>query len=449
MGRNRWLFAACFFLLIASLSWGQTCSAPVATATQTPPGAFQQVVAHITTSSGFQTKLSIVNLGATANSVVIINIRQDGVAIDSTSCTIPANGTLRLSQTSASNYPDPHWAIVGSSAPVGVNLFFELSSNGSVVNTVGFNDAAPRTTFTFPVEYQNSPLHTLGLAVANPNNTSNTVTVALLDTTGKILGTKSTSLVAFGQTAQDLLLTAGGSLNISSFLPAGNFIGSIQVTTSSPASVVGVGDDQGPFFSEAPMFVASSGGGGGGSTNISGTLVLSPASQAANIGSGSCTTAGVSITGARSTMTVVLSPNADPTLLGFNQVVWSAWVDAADHVTAQFCKFAKGNAFLSSSLTFNVRVITSSQASSGGTLTVPKGASIGVASCSTFNSAVPASATAAVAITPVGDPADAGLGGTMFVPYVSGGTVHAELCSAAFSGTGAVNNLDFNVAVLN
>ena len=45
----------------------------------------------------------------------------------------------------------------GSSAAVGINLFFEVVQDGStgfVVNTVGFNDAPPLTDFTLPVEFQ-------------------------------------------------------------------------------------------------------------------------------------------------------------------------------------------------------------------------------------------------------------------------------------------------------
>jgi hypothetical protein len=420
----------------------------VAATSQTPPGAFQQTVAHITTGGGFLTKLSIVNLSASPNSIVLNNIHQDGTPIDSTSCTIPANGTLRLTQGNIATANETHWAIVGSSTPVGVNLFFELTTNGVVTNTAGFNDLAPRTTFTFPVEFQNTPFHTLGLAVANPNGGANTITVALLDGAGRALGSKQQALPAFGQLAQDLL-TSTNSLSIASFLPAGNFIGSVQVTTTSPAAVVGVGDDQGPFFSEAPMFIAApSSGGGGGGTNITASVALTSSDS---INSGTCIQKGATATGATTNMAVAISPQGDPIAAGLSKVIWNAWVDAPNHVTAQFCKFATGFATPSSTVTFNIRALNTSAAGTVAPLVVPAGTFLSGGTCTLRGGAVTgAGLSNVVVLTPPRDPGDVGLSDIQFQGYVDApGHVTAELCKFGAGNLASDVDLNFNVALLN
>lgn len=414
-----------------------------------PAGAFQQAVPHITTGTfgngGFVTKLTIVNLSAGTNAVVLNNIHQDGTPIDSTSCTIPANGTLRITQGAISNAPETHWALVGSSAPVGVNMFFELTQGGSVVNTVGFNDLAPRTSFTFPVEFQNSPFHTIGLAVSNPNNAGNTVTVNLVDQTGATLATHSQVLPAYGQLAEDLL-SSSSPLSFASSLPSGNFVGSVVVTTSSPASTVGVGDDQGPFFSELPMFLAAPSGGGGANITASVTLTTSD-----SINAGTCIQKGATATGAATSMAVAISPQGDPIASGLSKVIWSAWVDAPDHVTAQFCKFATGFATPSGSVNFNIRVLTSSAAGTTGSVSVAAGTQLAGGSCVLRGGAVTGAASSnVVVLTPPADPASAGLAEIQFQGYVdTPGHVTAELCKFGAGTLTSTAALNFNVALLN
>src|SRR5207247_10336280 len=102
------------------------------------------------------------------------------------------------------------WAIVGSDQNVGINLFFEVNGGGgpnNIINTIGFNDVPPATSFTIPVEFlpaSTSIGRTVGLALANPSNVSNTAALALIDGTGATLATTTLNLGAFGQTALDL-----------------------------------------------------------------------------------------------------------------------------------------------------------------------------------------------------------------------------------------------------
>jgi hypothetical protein len=461
VGRTRGWSAGCVLLLFASVSWGQ-CGpggTPFTNPTLAPAGAFPQTAPHLTSgafgSGGFLSKLTIVNLAATTNSVVVNDISQAGTLIDSCAYSVAPNGTLRLTQPTNGSFTgasETHWAIVGSSAPVGVNLFFELTQNNTVVNTVGFNDLTPRTNFTFPVEMQGTPFHTLGLAVANPNNTSNTVTVNLVDSTGKTLGTRQETLPAYGQLAEGLNGTTG--LGLASVLPAGDFIGSIVVTTSSPAVTVGVGDDQGPFFSEAPMFIATP---SGGSANLSTTVALSPSDPATTVGSGSCSIVGVPLTGARSTMTIAASPASDPIAAGYANVLWNAWVDSNDHVSLELCKFASGTAFLSSSLTFNIRALTSSQPSSIAALTVPAGSNIpnvphtNNPQCLRVTASVPAATSStSVVLTPTADPANIGWNDVQWRGYIAApGQVGALLCKVGGQAGTSTAALNFNVALLN
>ena len=459
MGRTRWFFAGCIFLLVGSLSWGQCAAGGTAVSNPSivPAGAFQQTAAHITSGDafgdganfGFLTKITIVNLSSSANTVVLNDISQSGSLIDSCSYSIGGNGTLRITQGKLGSAPETHWALVGSQSQVAVNQFFELTRPAGVVNTVGFNDVAPRGSYTFPVELQNSPFHTLGLAVANPNNSNNTVTVTLFDSTGKSLGSKSQTLPAFGQVAEDLL-TSTNPLSVVSLLPSGgstNFIGTVQVSTSSPSSAVGVGDDLGPFFSEAPMFIAHSSSGGGGS-NITASVALGTNDA---IGAGTCIQKGATATGATTSMAVAISPQGDPTTVGLNHVIWNAWVDAPDHVTAQFCKFATGFAAPKSTVTFNIRVLGTSTAGTIGVVTLPSGTQVAGGSCVTSGGAVTgASVSNVVVMTPPTDPAAVGMDGIQFEGYVdSPGHVTAEVCKFGAGTFKSTASLNFNVALLN
>ncbi|MBI3896277.1 MAG: hypothetical protein HY313_10160, partial [Acidobacteria bacterium] len=95
-------------------------------------------------------------------------------------------------------------------------------------------------------------------------------------------------------------------------------------------------------------------------TGLAGPIALTvvmPSGTA--IASGTCVPVGASAPGAATSMAVAISPAGDPSASGLTHLIWSAYVDATDHVTAQFCRFGS-SAFPSTStasLTFNIRVI--------------------------------------------------------------------------------------------
>ncbi|MBI4460786.1 MAG: hypothetical protein HY648_12110, partial [Acidobacteria bacterium] len=76
------------------------------------------------------------------------------------------------------------------------------------------------------------------------------------------------------------------------------------------------------------------------------------------ISSGTCTTVEASAPGAATSMAVAISPAGNPGASGITNLLWSAYVDATDHVTAQFCRIGlSGSSTSTASLTYNIRVI--------------------------------------------------------------------------------------------
>src|SRR5438045_9726653 len=96
------------------------------------------------------------------------------------------NATLRLSTGEGGRFGASQalWATVDAAQPAAANVFFEYEQSAStpaVINTIGFNDAAPGQAFTVPVEFQPGVAgaavgRTMGLALANPGATGPTIT---------------------------------------------------------------------------------------------------------------------------------------------------------------------------------------------------------------------------------------------------------------------------------
>jgi hypothetical protein len=166
---------------------------------------------------------------------------------------IPPLGLVRIDTGEGNRFTQLGitWALVTASADLGVNLFFEYVASpvtNAVVNTIGFNAAPELTTATVPVELEPPPPgagigRTMGLAIANANNIQANVSLLLLDSKGKLLATHPITLGPNSQIAIDL-----STLNdFSSVLPAGNFIGSLVISSDAPVASIALGDDFGPF----------------------------------------------------------------------------------------------------------------------------------------------------------------------------------------------------------
>jgi hypothetical protein len=207
---------------------------------------------HLITGGGFVSKLTMVNMSGAPNNVALNFVGQDGTLQTSGTVLMQPGETVRIaSPESSRGMPSgTQWSPVGSSGPLSINEFFELTgdSSTSVLNTIGFNDAATVTNFTIPVEFEpaassTASPRTVGLALANPTATATNVQLTLRDQTGATVGTLPVSLAPYAQTAIDLAQSSLGKL-----LPASNFVGTVAGTSSTQFSLIALGDDKGPFF---------------------------------------------------------------------------------------------------------------------------------------------------------------------------------------------------------
>jgi len=208
---------------------------------------------HLVSGGGYVTKITVVNLAPAANTVVVNLLTPGGTLARSETRQIPAGGTWRVSTDEATRYDEMQggWAVVGSQGIVGANLFFEFiptPGTHQVVNSVGFNDAAPLTEFSFPVEFEPRPAdvsigRTVGLALANTTANANNVTLRLVDANGNVIAFSTVTLPPFGQSALALHLVP----EFAAALPAANFVGSVTGSAQGAVAVIAMEDDFGPF----------------------------------------------------------------------------------------------------------------------------------------------------------------------------------------------------------
>jgi hypothetical protein len=218
-----------------------------------PNSALTYLLPHVVSGAGYATKITIVNISNSQNSVVVNFLSQTGTLLQSTSYDVPAGGTVRVSTPDAERYGPSltKWAIVGSQLPVLPNLYFEyIPTPGSnvVENGVGFNNAQALTDFSLPVEFQPASASlsvgkTVGLALANGNATSASATLQLVDGNGNVVATTTVNLPPFGQWSQDLSKLGA----FQAALPSGDFVGSVTVSATSPISAIALEDNNGPF----------------------------------------------------------------------------------------------------------------------------------------------------------------------------------------------------------
>jgi hypothetical protein len=217
----------------------------------------QYVLPHVISGKGFATRITVVNVSTQQNSVVLTYYSQTGTTLSSTTYSMAPGATLRVGMSDAERYGASvtKWATVGSQLPVLSNVWYDLKTSASATagNSVGFNDAPPITDFSLPVEFEPAVAgvtvgKTVGIAIANPNGTSITATLKLLDSTGTVMVVRTVSLPAWGQTAADL----SQPIWLGSLLPAVNFVGSVTVSATSPVSAIAVQGNDG-LFSAVPV----------------------------------------------------------------------------------------------------------------------------------------------------------------------------------------------------
>jgi len=206
-----------------------------------PAGAVQTIVPHGAYGGGWITRLFVANLTNSPNALTINRLDQSGNVVQATNTTLAAAGTLEMADPeSRRTLPlTINWFAIGSQAPVTASVLFDFQG-AAVPTPVNFNTAlgalasAPVTTFT-ALPRATTPGGGLGLALANLNSSSNTLTIKLFDQSGNLAAQKSITLAPFAQTAFDLTQDAAFQ-NI--LRNANEFDGTLEVTTSGPTMPV-------------------------------------------------------------------------------------------------------------------------------------------------------------------------------------------------------------------
>lgn len=117
------------------------------------------------------------------------------------------------------------WATVGSSVPLDVFSLFDLASKPPAFSgAAGTPAAAAAKTFRFPVAINGPDSFDAQLALANPNNSTATVTIKVLNSTGSVKGSFEEALQANNQ----VLFKLTDRMNFGSSL----FNGSVAVCAS-------------------------------------------------------------------------------------------------------------------------------------------------------------------------------------------------------------------------
>ncbi len=230
-----------------------------------PASAQVRYVPHLASGAGFVTKLTITNMVAAQNNVVVNFISQGGTLQSSTNYVLAPGATQRIETPESSRFlaSSVQWAMVGSDQSVGINTFFELTGSGglpNVINTIGFNDAVPAISQQLPVEFQPKPANasvgrTVGLALANTSPSAGTAILTLLNSNGTSLASAPVNLSGYSQTSIELTSLSA----LSAVLPAGNFVGQLSIASNTPMVAIALGDDFGPFFSTPPVSVGRTG----------------------------------------------------------------------------------------------------------------------------------------------------------------------------------------------
>ncbi len=217
--------------------------------------SFQYIIAHWPYGQGFSTQVMLANSGSATATVKLQFFNQAGASFSvplqgsglksSETLTVKANDVSVVS-TSTSVRQNANlevaWGTATSNVPLNVFSLFDLGSSASSISgAVGAQSDVPAKTFRFPVTVGGTGKFTAGMALANPNSSTTTVTVKVLNADGSSKGTFTETLPANNQ----LIFTLDQKLSFGSTL----FTGSVAVCATQPIGLVTVGFEGGAFFS--------------------------------------------------------------------------------------------------------------------------------------------------------------------------------------------------------
>ena len=221
--------------------------------------AFQYVVAHFPFGAGFNTQVMMANSGTKAATVQVSFLNQSGASAavplsgkglqSSQSFTIQPNDVQGLSGDPSrrnSQGLDVAWATVGSSEPLNVFSLFDYGPNPPAISgAVGAQSTAAAKSFRLPILERNAgpgnpANYEVGLAIANPNSSTTTVTVKVLNPNGSLKGSFQETLAPKNQT----IFVLSSKMNFDSSL----FNGSMAVCATEPIGLVTIGFEGGQAF---------------------------------------------------------------------------------------------------------------------------------------------------------------------------------------------------------
>lgn len=229
-------------LLLLATMLGSDSPPILAQSTSPIPAAnLQTIVPHSAYGGGWITRLIVANLTNSPNTVTINRIDQSGNVVHSTTSTLAAGGTLEMADPE-SNRTLPltiNWFAIGSQGAVTASVLFDFQG-AAAPSPANFNTAlgalasAPVTSFT-ALARVTSPGGDLGLALANLNNTSTTLTIKLNNQGGGVAAQDTVTLGPFAQTAFDLTQDPAFKSILQN---VSEFDGTLEVTTSDPTKPV-------------------------------------------------------------------------------------------------------------------------------------------------------------------------------------------------------------------
>jgi hypothetical protein len=147
-----------------------------------------------------------------------------------------------------------NWALVTSNAALNVFTLFDYGPTAAptlvpitkIQGSVGAQSTAAAKSFHFPASFYGPLGYNAGLAIANPNNSTTTYTVTLLNADGSTKA--SIQPAALPPQGQALYVVTGLLQNVIAPDPINTFNGSVVVCASQPVGLVAIGVEGGAFF---------------------------------------------------------------------------------------------------------------------------------------------------------------------------------------------------------
>jgi len=218
---------------------------PLASSTTT--SSFQYTVAHFPFGGGWNSQIMLGNASGKTASVKVTFMNQAGASAavplagkglqSSQSFSAGANRTLVISGDSSkrnSTNAEEFWAIVTSNQPLGGFTLSDLAAKPPAVSgAVGAQSLAPSKTFRFPVAVNGPNSFNAQMAIANPNSSTTTVTIKVLNSSGSVAGSFQEILPANNQTVFNLTDKAKFSSSL--------FNGAVAVCATQPVGLAVIG----------------------------------------------------------------------------------------------------------------------------------------------------------------------------------------------------------------